>query len=74
MSIGNLIKQYLNENNIPQVWLSKKTNLTPSQLSSLLSDKRKLTVEEYSTIMEALNLDINAFAGKRTLVDKFIKK
>ena len=71
MSTGKLIKIYLINNNISQTSLAKKVNMTPDQLSASLNGKRKISIEEYSIIMEALNLDVNSFIGKKTLVNKY---
>ena len=68
MSVGKNIKLYLVENNISQSWLSKETNMTPSQLCATLNEERKMTIEEYDIIMKKLNLPLDSFAGKKILV------
>lgn len=68
MSVGKNIKLYLVENNISQSWLSKETNMTPSQLCAALNEERKMTIEEYDILMEKLKLPLDSFAGKKTLV------
>lgn len=61
MSIGKQIKLYLIQNNISQAWLSEETKISPSKLSASLNDKRKLNVNEYARIINALNVEANEF-------------
>lgn len=61
MSIGKQIKVYLIKNNISQAWLSEETKISPSKLSASLNDKRKLNVNEYARIINALKVEANEF-------------
>lgn len=61
MSIGKLIKTYLVENDISQVWLSAETKISTSKLNASLNDKRNLNAEEFAKIVNVLNLDANKF-------------
>lgn len=61
MSTGKEIKLYLIEKNISQAWLSEETKIAPAKLSSSLNDKRKLSIEEYTKIIQSLKLPANKF-------------
>lgn len=68
MSVGKLIKLYLVQNNIPQASVAKKSNMTSSQLCSCLNETRKISIEEYDSLMNALGLPVDAFIGKKMLM------
>lgn len=70
MAVGKLIKLYLVKNNISQSWLSKQIGMTTPQLCSSLNEERKISIEEYDKIMNALNLPVDAFIGKKVLVEE----
>lgn len=61
MSIAKEIRIYLTKNNISQTWLSEQTGITLTKLNMALNDKRKIPVDEYAKIVEALNVDANTF-------------
>lgn len=61
MQIGKAIKLYLVENNISQLWLSEETKISPPKLNASLNDKRKLSAEEYGSIIEALGVPATKF-------------
>lgn len=61
MSIGKLIKAYLVENDISQVWLSAETKISTPKLNASLNDKRNLNAEEFARIVNVLNVDANEF-------------
>lgn len=59
--IGLKVKEYLDENGIKYSFLSGKVGIPMNVLSPLLNGKRKMSVEEYFTICEALNLPVDTF-------------
>lgn len=59
--IGIKVKEYLDENGIKYSYLSEKIGMPMNTLSLLLNGKRKMSVEEYFTICEALELPVNTF-------------
>ena len=59
------IKQYLKENGISQVWLSKKTKIPPCKLSYSFNGKRKMTLREYAIICWALGVNTDKFLRPR---------
>lgn len=61
MSVGAKIRSYIEQNDISQIQLCAKTHISPSKLNLSLSDKRKLTFEEYQTICWALGVGVDAF-------------
>ena len=52
--IGIKVKQYLDENGIKYSFLSEKIGIPMNVLSPLLNGKRKMSVEEYFLICNAL--------------------
>ena len=61
MSIGKKIRIYLLENGISQTWLSEQTQIALPKLNASLNDKRKMNVEEFSSIINVLKEDANRF-------------
>lgn len=59
--IGIKVKEYLDENGIKYSYLSEKIGMPMNMLSPLLNGKRKMSVEEYFTICEALGLPVDTF-------------
>lgn len=64
MSVGKQIKLYLIENGISQSWVSEQARIALPKLNASLNDKRKLDVEEFSSIINVLNEDANKFIKK----------
>lgn len=64
MSVGKKIRLYLIEKNISQTWLSEQSKIALPKLNASLNDKRKMNVEEFSAIINALKEDANKFLGK----------
>ena len=62
--IGIKVKEYLDENGIKYSYLSEKIGMPMNTLSLVLNGKRKMSVEEYFTICEALELPVNTFEPK----------
>lgn len=59
--IGIKVKQYLDENGIKYSFLSEKIGIPMNVLSPLLNGKRKMSVEEYFLICNALELPVDTF-------------
>lgn len=59
--IGLRVKRYLDENGIKYSFLSEKIGMPMNVLSPLLSGKRKMSVEEYFMICEALKVSVDTF-------------
>lgn len=67
MSIGKKIKLYLTENGISQTWLSEKTNIALPKLNASLNGDRKISVDEFANILNALNVDANTFIESKNI-------
>lgn len=65
MSIAKEIRIYLTKNNISQTWLSIQTGITLTKLNMALNGKRKMSIDEYAKIVEALNIDANTFINSK---------
>ena len=51
MSVGKQIRLYLIEKGISQTWVSEQARIALPKLNASLNDKRKLDVEEFSSII-----------------------
>jgi hypothetical protein len=69
MTVGERIKDYLEESGRTQKWLSRNTGIPTAKLSLSFSGRRKLSFEEYELICGALAVDTNKFIVPR-LYDK----
>ncbi len=61
MSVGKQIRLYLIDKGISQTWLSEQSKIALPKLNASLNEKRKLDVEEFSSIISVLNEDANKF-------------
>lgn len=61
MKISYAIANYLKAKEIKQTFLVKKTGLSSDSVSNMLNGKRKLEVEEYAKICEALDVSFDFF-------------
>ena len=61
MSVGKQIRLYLIEKGISQTWVSEQARIALPKLNASLNDKRKLDVEEFSSIINVLNEVANKF-------------
>lgn len=61
MDVGAKIREYLIQHDISQIDLSERTHISPSKLNLSLSNKRRLTFEEYQTICWALGVGVDTF-------------
>lgn len=66
LEVGMKIKNYLDENGISQVHLSKKTGIPSPKLNLALNGKRRMTFEEYELICGALGVEASFFLKART--------
>jgi len=64
MSVGKQIRLYLIEKGISQTWVSEQARIALPKLNASLNDKRKLGVEEFSSIINVLKEDANRFLKK----------
>ena len=64
MSVGKQIRLYLIEKGISQTWVSEQARIALPKLKASLNDKRKLDVEEFSSIINVLKEDANRFLQK----------
>lgn len=60
--IGLKVKKYLDEKGIKYSFLSEKIGMPMNLLSPLLNGKRKMSVEEYFAICEALGVSVDTFS------------
>lgn len=61
---GLKIKNYMDSKGIKYSHIAEKTGIKMNVFSAMLNNKRKITVEEYFTICDALQVDGNLFAQK----------
>lgn len=61
MSIAKKIKMFLNERGISQTWVSEETKIALPKLNASLNDKRKLSAEEFGSIINVIKADANRF-------------
>lgn len=65
MEVATKIRMFLEQNEISQIELSMKTHISPAKLSLSLSNKRKMTFDEYQTICWALGVGVDQFMEPR---------
>lgn len=65
MTVGQKIKQYLDDNNVQQTELSIDTHIPLPKLNLALNGKRRLTFEEYEVICGVLSLPAGYFLTPR---------
>lgn len=61
MDVGMKIKAYIDEHDISQVELCRRTGIPTSKLNLSLSGKRRLTFPEYQNICWALGVGVDQF-------------
>lgn len=62
MAIVDALRQYIQDNHIPQNKLACKSGLSENQVSLVLNGKRKLYADEYVRICDALCVAYDRFA------------
>ncbi|NGM16983.1 helix-turn-helix domain-containing protein [Eggerthellaceae bacterium zg-893] len=65
--IAENIKAYMIENNIKQGQVGLKAGMTPQALSESLMGKRKLSIDEYVSLCDALHVSVDFFTDQREL-------
>lgn len=65
MKVYEKIKKYMEENGIKQNYVSEKTGIPENTLSSTLNGKRKLSADEFFSIILALGIDPSYFVIKK---------
>ena len=63
MDVRVRIKNYLEQQGISNAWLSEKTGLSNSALSTMFNLKRELKADEYFKICNALKVPVGRFAN-----------
>lgn len=61
MKVYEKIKTYIEENGIKQNYLSEKTGIPENTLSIILNGKRRLSADEFVSIILVLGVDPNYF-------------
>ena len=61
MDIAKEIRKYIETNNVPQNKLAEKSGVGKVQLCRVLRGQRKLSVEEYVNICDALCVPLERF-------------
>jgi len=65
VEVGQKIKKYMEENNIPQNKLSITSKIAIPKLNLALNGKRKLKFEEYEIICYCLGVGVDKFLEPR---------
>lgn len=58
---GSDIKKYIEKNGIKQTFVSEKTGIPDPILNMMLNDKRKIEVNEYMKICDAIGVPLEQF-------------
>lgn len=61
MDVGLKIKAFIDERDISQVELCRRTGIPPAKLNLSLSGKRRMTFPEYQNICWALGVGVDQF-------------
>lgn len=64
--IATNIKKYLESKGIKQSFISEKTGIPLAALNATLNGNRKIQVDEYFSICDALNVDLDFFRNKKS--------
>lgn len=67
--IRERVVSFVRENGIKQIYLSEKTGLSTSAISSIMNGKREIEVDEYCKICKALNVSLDYFAPNSSTRD-----
>ncbi len=59
--IVEAITKYMNDNNIKQKYLAEQTGLSKQCICTMLNGKRKIYIDDYIKICDALNLNYDFF-------------
>jgi Helix-turn-helix. len=72
METGVMVKEYLKENGITQIFLSRKTGIKPAKLNLALNGARRFSLDEYALVCGALKVNIDYFLTPKIPEDKII--
>lgn len=61
MVVQTRVAQYINELGIKQAAICVKTGITPSIMSAILTNRRKMTADEFEKICQAIQKSPNDF-------------
>lgn len=59
--VRKLILQYLEDNGIKQNFLAKRIDMSPVTLNTILNGSRKIDIDEYVKICDALGVPYDTF-------------
>ena len=62
--MGSRIKEYILKAGLKQNVIAERAGIPESIFSAILNNKRKITVDEYFAICDALNVSIVTFKGE----------
>lgn len=65
MNVGVMIKEYLEEKGITQVFLSRKTGIDTAKLNLALNGGRRISLDEYARICYVLGVNTDKFLKPR---------
>lgn len=60
-NVGQRIKQHIHENCLKQVRVAEKADIPNPIFNAMLNGKRKIYINEYAAICEALNVSADTF-------------
>ena len=61
MVVQGRLSDYIRNRGIKQAWISQKTGISESRLSGILTQRLKLTADEYEKIVSAIGKEPNDF-------------
>lgn len=61
MEFQKKLKKYLEEHGIKQKFVAEKAGIQENVFSMMLNGQRKMYVEDFYSVVKALNLDVNEF-------------
>lgn len=64
--VREAIAKYLEENGIKQNFLANKINMSPVSLNNIINGSRKIDIEEYVRICDALGMPYEFFLKAET--------
>lgn len=64
MNLAKKLNDYVNENDIKQIYIAQKTGLAEDTVSQMLNGNRRILADEFLLICTALNIDPNIFRNR----------
>ncbi len=64
MNIVDKLNEYVNKNDINQIYIAQKTGLAEDTVSQMLKGNRRIFADEFLLICTALNIDPNIFRNR----------